>query len=111
MIDRRLQRRAQRRPAPRHASVTAVILRIRMSSLSDRLEQRALDVTLPAAIVRRAARSRRVVETVQAREETELRLIEPRIEDRVREPRVEVVHDRDGRSLVVTAVAVDIAAV
>src|SRR5207249_11910552 len=66
-----------------------------------RLPERPLQVALPAAVVGRTERAGGVVERVQAHEQPELRRVEPRVEDGVREARVERVHDRDGGTLVV----------
>src|SRR5206468_2550408 len=75
-----------------------------------RLSQRTLHVAFPTAVVGRSLRPGRVVQRIETGEQAEAVAViavrarrEPRVEDRVHDARVELVHDRDGVALLVAA--------
>src|SRR5207253_2945017 len=67
-VDGRLQRSLQRCLAGSEAALPAVALRVRVLGRADSLQQRALQVPLPAAVVRGTLRARNVIDRVDAGE-------------------------------------------
>src|SRR5439155_24426151 len=124
LVDGGLERALQRRPArsqapPPAVAAAAVDLRVAVRDARvQRLSQRPLQVAFPATVVGRSLRPGRVVQRVETGEQAEAVAVaavgawrEPRVEDRMGQARVELVHDGDGVALLVAAAAAAVAAV
>src|SRR5207249_11377212 len=101
------------------AVAAAVHLRVAVADARiQRLPQRPLQIAFPAAVVCRSLGPRRVVQRIETGEKAEAVAViavrarrEPRIEDRMGQTGIELVHDGDGGALLVATAAAAVAAV
>src|SRR5438309_1624357 len=112
-LERGLEGRSARGEAPLPAAAVAAAVDLGVAVADarvQRLSQRTLHVAFPTAVVGRSLRPGRVVQRIETGEQAEAVAViavrarrEPRVEDRVHDARVELVHDRDGVALLVAA--------